>query len=117
MNYELEKELENAGFPQGKCTCEATESNPEAVCKNMRTDRRCNPITLSELIEACGERFRDLEKYTNTENGELVEKWQANAMKDAPASSKRFVDTWKGKGITPEEAVARLWLALIKTGV
>ena len=102
MDYKLAKELKDAGFPQGDCTCEATESNPEAVCKEMRSGMRCNPPTLSELIEACGESFLKLVKIQLTE-GEGVSYFES-------------VSTYKEKGFgsTPEEAVARLWLALNK---
>lgn len=85
MKYELAKELKDAGFPQHSCT--------DITCsKNALTIP-----TLSELIEACGDgRF----KLSRTKM------WHAVIQKgDMPSHD------WK-HGFTPEEAVARLWLAL-----
>jgi hypothetical protein len=77
MDYELVKELQDAGYPV------TTPNVPD----------------LSELITACGDQFLGLEK-----TGEL---WFASSEEDGnmPVGS---------KGKTPEEAVARLWLAFNK---
>ena len=102
MNYELTKELKDAGFPQG------TSDNADNCDIHWHRDMNdiTNPNTetyyptLSELIVACGESpYFNLEKSTYgwdafVNNGEEV--------------------IGRGKGLTPEEAVARLWLALNK---
>lgn len=54
--------------------------------------------TLSELIEACGEKLYSLRKQTN--------QWCVESLMD---SNNWFIQE---KGSTPEEAVAKLWLAL-----
>jgi hypothetical protein len=58
--------------------------------------------TLSELIEACGEMFGSLVKSTHF--GATM--WLAHSRNARPAKTEG--------GSTPEEAVARLWLALNK---
>jgi hypothetical protein len=52
--------------------------------------------TLSELIEACDDQFRLLERHNSP-----AAPWTAHTLHVGPAI-----------GNTPEEAVARLWLAL-----
>jgi hypothetical protein len=92
MNYELAKELEEAGFQQGG---EGSWTFPPEKLVSRQADRVYIP-TLSELIEACGN--VDLEVRTGHScAGQLVK-----------------MDIVKGQGSTPEEAVARLWLALNK---
>ncbi len=75
MEYELVKELKDAGF--------------------QWDDVEFFYPSLSELIEACGDGFFSLFRYKNCyeANGDLGK---------------------EGRGITPEEAVARLWIALNK---
>lgn len=85
MNYELAKELKEAGFPQMD------------IDENLSGEPRPYRPTLSELIEACGEEFYKLTKQ--------VEGWYAMSM-----SALKEI----GPCPTPEEAVARLWLALNK---
>ena len=96
MNYELAKKLKDAGFSQGK-------SGSSDNC-DIHWHRDMNDITnpntevyfptLSELIEACGERFS---KMTRSQIGV----WYCSEK-----GHKRSV------GKTPEEAVANLWLKL-----
>lgn len=105
MNYELAKELKDAGWPQfgspyvyknGKCghrLYEETDEYPE----EHKKDCFAHIPTLSELIEACGEtvtisriRFADGFKWTASANG---------------------IEFMDDDGAT---AVARLWLALNK---
>ena len=83
LNYELTKKLKDAGFP-----FEFWESK-------LGDDTYTSP-TLSELIEACGDRFGCLAK---KEDG-----WYA-----CPFPHDKLSD---GIDKTPEEAVANLWLEL-----
>ena len=92
MNYELAKKLKEAGFPQDF-------DFAENVGSMLHPD--IHFPTLSELIEACGERFRSLLQHSVREDGH---KWCAKAGKRAGGFLKN--------GKTPEEAVAKLWLSL-----
>jgi len=103
MNYELAKELKDAGFPQQLWTGQSYyyEGGDNALLsdgfqENENVSDKIKIPTLSELIEACGEgAFMLLNKGDGT----------------------YWVAALNGKGaegITPEEAVARLWLALNK---
>ena len=107
MNYELAKELKEAGFPQrdrhfyfSEHTTPPTRWDINVIDAGQRVENEIAAPTLEELIEACGDQFRGLQRL---ENG----KWYctANAL------------DWTENGIeviesTPEEAVAKLWLAL-----
>ncbi len=109
LNYEQAKELKDAGFPQDDTS--STHSwndfggHPELVVYP----------TLSELIEACGEEFESL-TYFRDEDGSL---WHADSQGEIrpDLDGERCVSGCcgkHGKGVTPEEAVARLWLTLNK---
>lgn len=89
MNYELAKQLKDAGFPW------PTDKEKYDIC--------CWEPTLSELIEACGNNF---ELLTSRSVGI---KWRADSW--PWGTLKKNVE---GKGDTPEEAVARLWIELRK---
>ena len=108
MDYGLAKELKDAGFPiKDLCrvTQYATGNNGEYECAYTELPAFESGSysslypTLSELIEACGEHFESLVKIKTNDGYE-----------------------WKSRGYnypnngckTPEEAVARLWLALNK---
>ena len=86
MNYELAKQLKDAGFPQ-----------VDLGGFNFGDD--LNYPTLSELIEACGKNGNN---YFAALYNQMSE-WQATSI---------YND--EGKGSTPEEPVANLWLALNK---
>lgn len=91
MEYELARQLKDAGFPQegaGKRV-----ADPEKIFAT-REDFAYVP-TLDELIEACGNRFEGL---TRDDNG--IWGGQANSMNTISLGS------------TPTETVARLWLSL-----
>ena len=99
MNYELAKQLRDNGFPQEQV--EVKDGLPGYAQSiqngNHHLDEggKVYEPTLSELIEACGEDFKKLFRYT-LEN----EIWfECN-------------DITTICGSTPEEAVANLWLAL-----
>lgn len=99
MHYELAKALEDAGFPAGGKGSYVTHPDKIVV---RREDRVYCP-TLSELIEACGEKFDSLIYYPH----KIGEKWKADAQLDVGHG-------YSCDGSTPEIAVARLWLALNK---
>lgn len=81
MTYELALELKKAGFPQ----------DPDRPAEDWIT-----MPTLSELIEACGDRFDNLRRIYDGS-------FAAESIGKEPQG-----------GDTPEEAVANLWLLLNK---
>lgn len=90
MNHELAKKLKDAGFKSSK------NFGGEQKLLIYADEAEWMSPTLSELIEACGDRFFAL-------------------YRQYPERNYR-ADAWKGDekalGSTPEEAVANLWLAL-----
>lgn len=101
ISYGLAKELEEAGFPQSGDFYSPKEGQPNAGNVFFRPFKEdtVNMIllpTLSELIRACGEKFDCLTKV-----GINYGNWQAMSLASLLAN-----------GSTPEEAVAKLWLAL-----
>lgn len=89
MNYDLAQQLKDAGFPvQNSGWDEGFEEKLKLP-------------TLSELIAACGERFCLFLKGTT---------WIAGISTEEPS----WYPEASEEGDTPEEAVARLWLALNK---
>lgn len=98
MTYELAKELKDAGFPQTRRDATINADEGDGVQPLMLP-------TLSELIEACGEDFDSLDK---TPGHISSVKWLAKTNYGTRKPPEH------GYGATPEEAVARLWLALNK---
>ncbi len=104
--YELAKELKEAGFPQKtkKYSHVLMEDRGERIVSEdgslpYRSDTYTILPTLSELIEECGNDFGALMRNNNRE-------WDCY----------KFNLPLQGavSGLTPEEAVAKLWLTLNK---
>ena len=89
MNYELAKQLKDAGFPQ--IGSGFTLYPNDGIHKEVRFP------TLSELIEACGGNSKALIQQNNKTMWEYA------------------IDGQGAVGQTPEEAVANLWLELNKS--
>lgn len=124
MDYELAKELKEAGFPQRAdnkscfywCSLEQVGSKTREVTPHIIWGSNGwvdsvltrNP-TLEELIEACGEDVTiRLQSYYNENDLH----WQADTGGNfAPWDNERHIAE---VGTTPTSAVARLWLALHK---
>ena len=118
MNYDLARELRDAGFPQmgdGDALILHNRKDPENdqtmsvipwaiyVYHPQKGKEVMYAPSLSELIEACGESFEALTmEHSHQGNG-----WNAIA----------FYGGRHGHGGSPEEAVARLWLAMKCVGV
>jgi len=103
ITHELALELKNAGFPQqgdgkyvGNVGNISGQIEPGEVFGIAQEDFFYIP-TLSELIEACGDKFSKL--YTNDQK-----KWYAESL----------IDYRLGTGSTPREAVAKLYLDIKK---
>lgn len=100
MNYELAKQLKDAGFPIIEKADKAPQPR-EYQIKNLG-EVVCIP-TLSELIEAVERKipftYFGLEKHSND--------WRAGTLKTGGMNEMT-------SGSTPEEAVAKLWLELNK---
>lgn len=112
MNYELAKQLKDAGFLLKICGLESYHGMM-GVCYDPRKifvfdNERYHEPTLSELIEACVDSFKCLELVNTREDY----KWEASAdyyCCDEHGNGRHF----RG-GSTPEEAVANLFIALNK---
>ena len=93
MNYELAKQLKDAGFPQRSIeNC----NDPYECCIHVGDEDIATCPTLSELIEACGKGFSELHRFSDF--------WKAWGYKNG------LLEIIEGQ--TPEEAVAKLWLEL-----
>lgn len=100
MNYELAKRLKDAGFPQGQYRL----GNRIYPNTDEYEEDGAHIPTLSELIEACGDRFDYLERGVDG-------CWYAYH-EVFPRDDKDLSGDIFGKGSTACEAVALLWLAL-----
>ena len=112
ITYELALALKNAGFPQkgvnwiwrddsGKWIEELEENLPDDL-EELKENKNLYVPTLSELIEACGDRFECLSK--------VEDQWWVDERGGFFSNG----ETATYGGSTPEEAVAELWLALNK---
>jgi len=129
LSYTLAKELKDSGFPNTETylcckDCGALEKRYKNLeeywsannitggeytgCQNcgwngpVQVDVR-EDITLSELIEACGDELLNLTQYPDHKGYDDDLLWSTNQTE---------ISTGETHGKTPEEAVARLWLAL-----
>ena len=115
MTYELAEKLKNAGFPVRICReCSGTGEDNGWNFMNFGRCPSCDRKgfyrpTLSELIEACGNEFGGLLPPT-TRNGNRS-KWQAGGFVYWDMEE---MDGEVGEGLTPEEAVAMLYISLQK---
>ncbi len=130
ITYELAKELKDAGFPQGDsfenviahgtAMAYLRESKPsdELLEKYEKSLRDLKEMyeddnewvyqpTLSELIEACGDKFGGISR---AKHPIKIGQWAAYVI-----TAIEFNDMVGGS--TPEEAVANLWLQLNKKSI
>lgn len=96
ITYELAKELKETGFPLRQTYSADLDMFSDELSIEIDGVIYFRP-TLSELIEACGDKFKGLFKDEN--------EWSA-------CGGKYEFDS--GEFSAPEKAVARLWLALNK---
>ena len=103
MKYELAKQLKDAGFPLREYDPNLPfKIGKDIVCTYFKIGRKeyLEP-SLSELIEACGDRFDALIK-----DSEVRGDWVATAEN---GDADNLVSQTSS---TPSEAVAKLWLTL-----
>jgi len=111
MTYELALALKNKGFPQELKDVVSEniyfDSNKEIVIgafvESEVSEKMVKVPTLSELIEACGEEFKSVTRAYNAEGN--VEWYAEGEDITVPTNDQLGYSS-------PEEAVARLWLAL-----
>src|SRR5947209_12758313 len=96
FSQELAKQLEEAGFP---------------IEYGMYTHGPIREPNLSELIAACSEHSFTLTKQSEWHGGGWITSAQTEEPKSLSLSEMERVYR-EAKGSTPEEAVAKLWLAL-----
>jgi hypothetical protein len=100
ISHELAKELKAAAYPLRRIEAGMWVGPWPTLDMNPEGDEGIGPQhfyapTLSELIDACGGKLFSLTRHGNI--------WQANWINGMAGDT---------AGPTPEEAVARLWLAL-----
>jgi hypothetical protein len=104
MNYELAKELKDAGFPQiadgRKCVCPNN--------KHFGRDCATEP-TLSELIESFDTDFYSLERIGPT-------CWRAQSFATKEETLKGRLIGHRADAAFPDVALARLWLIVYANG-
>ena len=108
LSYEICKKLKDAGFPNKEVTMEDLKELWDIAGEGEGGREFVPRPTLSELIEACGDRFvlhgpnsLDVNEYYFKHPNVWTAYHQGYADKET-----------KGTGQTPEEAVANLYLAL-----
>ena len=99
MKYETAKQLKDAGWPQVGPLHH--DINPNELADSNSLESVDEP-TLSELIEACGD-----EVVLEHVNSEGLHPWTAGTFIDHDGEIEKAFTAE-----TPEEAVAKLWLAL-----
>ncbi len=113
LTYELAKELKDAGFPFIQWRTGTNTGNTIAF---GRTDADIFLLpTLSELITACGDEFECLYRIVNLDK--TTDYFRAHAFgqdRGLKLEGETLYADCSGKGSSPEEAVARLWLVLNK---
>ena len=119
MNYELAKELKDAGFLQRKWRYamhyipEKNSNGEQMIVAYQDYEGSGNDLvyipTTSELIEACGSiiLWRCEERYGNHWHAKVAERDDMRECKIVDATT--FAEI---SGDTPGESVARLWLKL-----
>lgn len=103
MNYELVKQLKEAGFRTEELELRWDEHDHDLLKADWEMYKGLYSPTLEELIEACDSRFKRLVRQSSTKF-----KAQAKGLKKEKVTEPD-IHVW---GTTPTEAVARLWLAL-----
>lgn len=107
MDYSLARSLKDAGFPQEPDGLGRWIDKFDQTYSGFAPAEPEDAIipTLSQLIEACGEKFLGLAKWDLDSGPEKVARWYASTRVKKNTSDLCWGDA-------PEEAVGNLWLAL-----
>jgi hypothetical protein len=108
MNYNIGKQLKDAGFSfiPIQVDREIVTGKSQVYSGFVFDGKEFYAPTLSELIEACGEDFWELQRLTVPP----YPRWYAEAK--FPNEYNDGIASKRVDGLTAEEAVAKLWLAL-----
>ena len=117
ITYELAKKLKDAGFPQYPVSGDTVYDefgllvimpiSAKDPAKNSGMVWWCKIPTLSELIEACGEKFGKLD--SPLIQGDIFDREDKERWCSATVDGDDF--EW---GESPEQSVAKLWLLINK---
>ena len=123
MNYELAKQLKEAGFYQATWRGQNYFNEDglavisDEFLENERMQGKIKIPSLSELIESCGDKFEWLGNYGVTKYGHQDDigktVWVCGKWSGTFVSVGDDFDEIS-RGSTPEEAVANLWLKINK---
>lgn len=113
ISYKLAKQLKDAGFPLGVAVMVKNSAGFEEKFTHRVNDDDVYAPTLPELIEACGDNLDYLRKpFGEPEDNDFDVFWRAFSHRDDMKTT--LIVKVQAEGSTPEEAVAKLWLALNK---
>lgn len=103
ISFEVAQELKTAGFVQGGTSFHFYDKEGICLANTYRTGALEDSYipSLSELIEACNGRV-----------GKIEAPWDGCPNHWVATNHKKYGNKFYTKGDTPDEAVARLWLAL-----
>lgn len=104
MDYEIVKKLKDAGYIQ---------NGRDGLRYFSGVDEPIYVPSLSELIEACGDKFESLTR-VEWEEAEDTLHWTAYPTEESYKGDCMIDCCGYTAGDTPEEAVAKLWLELNK---
>lgn len=117
ISYELAKELKEAGFVFKPSSGVGCVHSPK-ICIFEDDERTYLFPTLSELIEACVKIEGTFHLNLGANYAPKGVPWVAGSRRQIVANAHPLPEDKNleyGFGVTPEEAVARLWLALSPT--
>lgn len=117
LTYEIARELKDLGFPQkqpgkGELGWKYNDKN-SLVSLFASTEGDLYIPSLSELIEACGDKFSHLEQMT-FEDKDVVYDWVKEEGTWHAEYQIGISPQMCASGFTPEEAVTNLWLQINK---
>jgi hypothetical protein len=107
MNYELAKQLKDAGFASKEIGRLLGFSEDEKISA-------IQGVSLSALIEACGDSFEFLKRHKDAFEAKGLKTFSKRVYADETYTAKDLIpdEHFRALGRTPEEAVARLYLSL-----
>ncbi len=108
IDYKLAKQLKDAGFPQSPYSNQLCSHNDGTHNLRSYVDPECEWASvpdLSQLIEACGDGFMQLQRRVDGGFHCMGGNWDSE--------KKKYEFAFMDENI-PEEAVAKLWLELNK---